>query len=121
NQKQIQIENCKISPNHLIEMLKMIEVGKISGKIAKSIFEEMFKTGKMPKEIVEQKGLKQISDIDKLTDIIEQVLKENPEIVTQYLSGKMQVFNFLVGQVMKKTKGKANPKLVNELLKKKLK
>jgi len=70
---------------------------------------------------VEQKGLKQISDIDKLTDIIEQVLKENPEIVIQYLSGKMQVFNFLVGQVMKKTKGKANPKLVNELLKKKLK
>lgn len=121
NQKQIKIENCKISPNHLIGMLKMIEAGKISGKIAKSIFEEMFKTGKMPEEIVKQKGLKQISDIDKLTDIIEQVLKENPEIVTQYLSGKMQVFNFLVGQVMKKTKGKANPKLVNELLKKKLK
>lgn len=121
NQKQIQIENCKISPNHLIGMLKMIEAGKISGKIAKSIFEEMFKTGKMPEEIVKQKGLKQISDIDKLTDIIEQVLKENPEIVTQYLSGKMQVFTFLVGQVMKKTKGKANPELVNELLKRKLK
>lgn len=121
NQKQIQIENCKISPKHLVEMLKMIEAGKISSKIAKSIFEEMFKTGKMPEEIVEQKGLKQISDIDKLSDIIDQVLKENPEIVTQYLSGKMQVFTFLVGQVMKKTKGKANPKLVNELLKKKLK
>ena len=121
NQKQIQIENCKISPKHLVEMLKMIEAGKISGKIAKSIFEEMFKTGKMPEEIVEQKGLKQISDIDELSDIIDQVLKENPEIVAQYLSGKMQVFTFLVGQVMKKTKGKANPKLVNELLKKKLK
>ncbi|GAI72856.1 unnamed protein product, partial [marine sediment metagenome] len=58
NQKQIKIENCKISPNHLIGMLKMIEAGKISGKIAKSIFEEMFKTGKMPEEIVKQKGLK---------------------------------------------------------------
>jgi len=121
NQKQIQIENCKISSEHLVDMLKMIDTGSISGKIAKSIFKEMFKTGKMPEEIVKQKGLKQISDIDKLTDIIEQVLKENPEIVTQYLSGKMQVFTFLVGQVMKKTKGKANPKLVNELLKKKLK
>ncbi len=121
NQEQIQIENCKISSEHLVDMLKMIDTGSISGKIAKSIFKEMFKTGKMPGDIVQEKGLEQISDIDKLTDIIEQVLKENPEIVTQYLSGKMQVFTFLVGQVMKKTKGKANPKLVNELLKKKLK
>jgi len=121
NQEQIQIEESKISPEHLVEMLRMIDTGSISGKIAKSIYKEMFKTGKLPEDIVQEKGLKQISDIDKVSDIIDQVLKENPEVVTQYLSGKMQVFTFLVGQVMKKTKGRANPKLVNELLKKKLK
>lgn len=121
NQELIQIKESKISPEHLAKMLKMMDIGSISGKIAKSIFKEMFKTGKMPEDIVEEKELKQISDIDKLSGIIDKVLKENSKAVEQYLLGKQQVFVFFVGQVMKKTKGRANPELVNELLRKKLK
>jgi len=121
NQEQIQIEECKIKPQNLVEMLRMIDKGLISGKIAKSVFKDMFKTGEMPETIVRRKGLEQISDVEKISNIIDEVINGNPDVVKQYLSGKEQVLAFFIGQVMKKTKGKANPRIVNDILKKKLK
>lgn len=121
NQEQIQIEECKIKPKNLVEMLRMIDKGLISGKIAKSVFKDMFKTGEMPETIVRRKGLEQISDVERISNIIDEVINGNPDVVKQYLSGKEQVLAFFIGQVMKKTKGKANPRIVNDVLKKKLK
>jgi aspartyl-tRNA(Asn)/glutamyl-tRNA(Gln) amidotransferase subunit B len=121
NQEQIQIDKCKVKPKNLVRMLRMIDKGLISSKIAKSVFKDMFKTGEMPETIVKKKGLEQISDSEKISNIIDKVINENPDVVKQYLCGKEKVFEFFVGQVMKKTKGKANPKIVNDILKKKLK
>jgi aspartyl-tRNA(Asn)/glutamyl-tRNA(Gln) amidotransferase subunit B len=111
---------CKISPRNLAAMLELISDGTISGKIAKTVFKEMFTTGKSPKEIVEERGLRQITDEGAIEEIIDAVIKENPEPVESYHSGKTKALAFLVGQVMKATKGKANPQLVNEMLAKKL-
>jgi aspartyl-tRNA(Asn)/glutamyl-tRNA(Gln) amidotransferase subunit B len=99
----------------------MIENGTISGKIAKTVFEEMFSSGKDPGIIVEEKGLKQVSDQSELQGAISKVLDAHPEELAKYLGGKKQLQGFFVGQVMKTTKGKANPKLVNELLAEELK
>ena len=109
-----------VSGVSLANMINLIEDGTISGKIAKEVFEEMWKTGKAPKKIVEERGLVQITDTGALEDAIDNVLKTNPAQVEEYKQGKEKLFGFFVGQVMKITKGKANPKLVNELLKKKL-
>jgi aspartyl-tRNA(Asn)/glutamyl-tRNA(Gln) amidotransferase subunit B len=111
---------CKITPENLAMMLKLIENGTISGKIAKAVFEEMFATGKAPAEVVREGGLQQISDSDQIRDVIDEVLKANPEPIESYRRGKTKALAFLVGQVMKQTKGKANPQLVNELLREKL-
>jgi len=114
------ITGCKITPQNLTEMLNLIEAGTISGKIAKTVFEEMFTTGKAAGEIVRDRGLQQISDSDQIGEIIDAVLKDNPEPVESYRRGKTKALAFLVGQVMKQTKGKANPQLVNEMLRQKL-
>jgi len=98
----------------------MIEEGVISGKIAKSVFEEMYRTGNRAQEIVKEKGLVQVTDTSAIEKAIDQVLASNPKEVEAYRKGKDKVFGFFVGQVMKATQGKANPALVNELLKKKL-
>lgn len=119
-QNEIDIRECPVTPFHLAEMLKLVENKTISGKIAKTVFEEMYATGKMPGEIVKEKGLVQISDTDQLEQIIDQVIAGNPGPVAQYRDGKTKTFGFFVGQVMKATKGKANPQVVNALLKKKL-
>lgn len=115
------IERCKVTPEKLASLLNMIENGTISGKIAKTVFEEMFSSGKDPGIIVEEKGLKQVSDQSELQGAISKVLDAHPEELAKYLGGKKQLQGFFVGQVMKTTKGKANPKLVNQLLAEELK
>lgn len=110
------IEECPVTPELLAEMLRMIEVGTISGKIAKTVFEEMYLTREEPEKIVKRKGLLQLSDKEEILKVIERVLVENKKDVADYKKGKTKVFGFLVGQVMKETKGNANPKLVNEIL-----
>ena len=99
----------------------MITSGKISGKIAKDVFEKMQENNKDPQQIVEKEGLTQQSDPKELEKIISVVLSENQDKLTQYKSGKVKLFGYFVGEVMKVSKGKANPQLVNEILKTKLK
>jgi aspartyl-tRNA(Asn)/glutamyl-tRNA(Gln) amidotransferase subunit B len=120
NKHSMNLSECKISPSMLGSMLKLIEDGVISGKIAKIVFEAMFETGASPEQIIQEKGLVQVSDSSALLSIIDEVLNENPESVSAYKGGKDKLFGFFVGQVMKKTEGKANPSLVNQLLKDKL-
>ena len=119
-EKQIDITDFPVPTNSLAEMIKLINNRTISGKIAKTVFDEMVETGKRPEVIVKEKGLTQITDTSEIEKQVLTVLKENPTEVDKYLSGKEQLFGFLVGQVMKATRGKANPKLVNELLRKAL-
>ena len=116
----VEIEAIKITPKALAELLDLVEKGTISISMAKEVFGEMFQTGRSPSQIVQEKGLVQISDVEELSRIVEQVIEENPGPVAEYLGGKEPVLRFLVGQVMKATRGKANPHLVNELLKQKL-
>ena len=114
------IRECPVTPAHLAGMLKLIDNKTISGKIAKTVFEEMYTTGEMPEDVVKEKGLVQITDEGQLEDIINKVIADNPGPLAQYRDGKTRTFGFFVGQVMKATKGKANPQVVNRLLKKKL-
>jgi aspartyl-tRNA(Asn)/glutamyl-tRNA(Gln) amidotransferase subunit B len=116
-----EIDQCPVTPKHLSEMLSMLKEGTISGKIAKDVFEEMYRTGEHPEKIVRDKGLVQILDEGEIEKAVEKAMEANPKQVEDYRKGKEKIFGFFVGEVMKQTKGKANPKLVNELLKKKLK
>jgi len=120
NKNSISLSECKITAEMLASLVSLIEEGVISGKIAKTVFETMFETGDSPKQIIEEKGLVQVSDSAVLISTIDKVLMENADSVTAYRSGKDKLFGFFVGQVMKKTEGKANPTLVNELLKERL-
>lgn len=113
---KVDIADIKISPEQLAEMIGLIEDGTISGKIAKDIISDMFATGKSPKALVEEKGLVQISDVSELEGLIRGVLDQNPGPVEDFRGGRQQAKGFLVGQCMKATKGKGNPKVVNELL-----
>jgi aspartyl-tRNA(Asn)/glutamyl-tRNA(Gln) amidotransferase subunit B len=115
-----EVDACPLTPGQLAEMLGLIKDKTISGKIAKTVFEEMYKTGKGAKEIVEKGGLVQITDEAALTKEVQEVLQNHPNEVKAYKQGKDKLFGFFVGQVMKATQGKANPQLVNEILKKKL-
>jgi aspartyl-tRNA(Asn)/glutamyl-tRNA(Gln) amidotransferase subunit B len=115
------IEQSLLTPAHLAEMLSMIKEGTISGKIAKDVFEEMYRTGERPSKIVKDKGWVQILDEAEIIKAIEKVMKANLKQVEDYQKGKDKIFGFFVGEVMKEMKGKGNPKLVNELLKKMLK
>ena len=114
------ISECPISPSSLVNLLKLIDEGVISGNIAKSVFEEMYQTGKEPTAIIDEKGLKQITDDKAIDKMVEEVLQANLSQVDEYKRGKEKVLGFLVGQVMKKSKGKANPGTVNKLLKEKI-
>jgi aspartyl-tRNA(Asn)/glutamyl-tRNA(Gln) amidotransferase subunit B len=116
-----EMDRCPVTPKHLAEMLSMIREGTISGKIAKDVFEEMYRTGEYPIDIVKEKGWIQIQDEGQIEQAIQRAMEANPKQVEDYRKGKDKIFGFFVGEVMKQTKGKANPKLVNELLKKKLK
>ena len=120
NNKSIEITESPITSENLAKLINLITDGTISGKIAKTVFEIMADSGKDPKKIVEEKGLKQQSDPKELEKIIDKVISDNPKNVEAYKSGKEKLFGFFVGQVMKQSNGKANPQLVNEILKKKL-
>ncbi|HKL13806.1 MAG TPA: Asp-tRNA(Asn)/Glu-tRNA(Gln) amidotransferase subunit GatB [Halanaerobiales bacterium] len=120
NEEKMEIENTKITGHLLGKMLKMMEEGVISSKIAKTVFEEMFYTGKDPEEIVEEKGLKQISDEDKLEKLVEEIIEDNPNVIEDIRNGKDKAIGYLVGQVMKETKGKANPQMVNKMFREKI-
>ncbi len=109
-----------VSPDRLTALLRMVENGSISLKVARDLFPEMYRTGKTPEQIVDEKGLTQVSDEGALRQVIDEVLTGNPTQVAQFKQGKQQVLGFLVGQVMKASGGKANPGKVNELLKKRL-
>jgi len=114
------IRNCPITAASLAEMIRLIEDGAISGKMAKEVSEEMYQTGKPPQTIIAEKGLIQITDESALAAVIETIMAANPTQLAQYRGGKDKLFGFFVGQVMKATQGKANPQLINDLLKKML-
>ena len=116
NENDISIDESKISEENLANLIDLIDKGTISSKIAKTVFEEMFNTGKEAKQIVEEKGLVQISDEGAIKEIVEKVVENNPQSIIDYKAGRDRALGFLVGQVMKESKGKANPGLVNKLL-----
>ncbi|MBS0150436.1 MAG: Asp-tRNA(Asn)/Glu-tRNA(Gln) amidotransferase subunit GatB [Nitrospira sp.] len=120
NNSGTDIAASPISPDRLVDLLMMVDKGVISLKVAREIFPELYSSGKTPQQIVQDKGLTQVSDEGALGKVIDEVLRNNPTQVTQFKEGKQQVLGFLVGQVMKASGGKANPGKVNELLKKKL-
>ncbi len=120
NEKNLEISESPISAGNLSKLINLIKDGTISGKIAKTVFEQMMEGDKDPKKIVEEKGLKQESDPKALEALIDKVIDDNRDKATEYKLGKVKLFSFFVGQVMKVSGGKANPQLVNEILKKKL-
>ena len=120
NEKDLEISESPICAGNLSKLINLIKDGTISGKIAKTVFEQMMEGDKDPKKIVEEKGLKQESDPKALEALIDKVIDSNRDKATEYKSGKVKLFGFFVGQVMKLSGGKANPQLVNEILKKKL-
>jgi aspartyl-tRNA(Asn)/glutamyl-tRNA(Gln) amidotransferase subunit B len=115
-----EITDCPVTPSHLGGMLRLIRDGTISGKIAKTVFEAMYRTGKEASLIVRERGLVQVTDEGLIEEAIGRVLEANPDEVAAYRKGKEKLLGFFVGQVMRETRGKANPQMVNALLKKKL-
>src|ERR1035437_10084468 len=120
NENKIDIKEFRISANNLAELINIINDNTISGKIAKEIFPEMLKENKTPLEIVKSKNLLQITDTTAISKVIENVLSNFPNEVGEFLNGKEKVFGFFIGKIMKETQGKANPKIVNELLREKI-
>lgn len=120
NSQNVDWSELKIIPENMAQLLSELDKGAISGKIAKEVFAEMFDTGKKAAEIIKEKGLVQISDINAISTVIDDVLANNPKSVEDFKGGKKQAMGFLVGQVMKATKGQANPAVVNQLLNEKL-
>jgi aspartyl-tRNA(Asn)/glutamyl-tRNA(Gln) amidotransferase subunit B len=116
NATNTEIENVKISPKHLAEMLGLVDNGTISGPAAKAVFEEMFHTGKGAGEIITEKKLSQISDAGEIREVVKQVMANNTGAVADYTSGKQQALTFIIGQVMKATRGRANPGVVKEII-----
>ena len=115
-----EIGYTKVTPAHMVELVELIDSGTVSGTLAKTVLEEVFETGQPPREIVQLQGYVQISDATVVRSAVEEALDTNPQAVSDYFKGKETAAKFLVGQVMKITKGKANPALVNELVKEKL-
>ena len=121
NDSGMDIDSCPVTPRLLVELLRLIEGGTISGKIAKTVFDEIWRSGREPAAIVQEQGLVQVSDSGAIEAIIDEILAREAGQVEEYRSGKDKLFGFFVGQVMKASKGKANPAVVNELLLAKLK
>jgi len=119
-ERNINIEECLLPATHFANMLNMIKKGAISGRIAKDVFAEMLDTGKEAEEIVKEKGWSQMSDEDEVSRIADEIIEKNPQSVRDFQGGKEKALGFFIGQVMKVTRGKANPQLVNKLLKEKL-
>ncbi len=121
NEDRIGVANCPVTPRGLAELLMLIDDGTISGKIGKQVFSQMFSAGDNdPKQIVADKGLAQMSDAGELVAMIDEILAANADKVKEYQAGKTKMFGFFVGQVMKKSKGQANPQMVNELIKERI-
>ncbi|MDC0498664.1 Asp-tRNA(Asn)/Glu-tRNA(Gln) amidotransferase subunit GatB [Alphaproteobacteria bacterium] len=120
NKNNFELINSPVSPENLGQLIKLISTNEISGKIAKDVLEIMFTSGKNAREIVDEKGLKQVTDQEEIEKVINAVIADNPKMVEQYLGGKDKLLGFFVGQAMKITKGKANPKILNDILKNKL-
>ncbi|MEW6267441.1 MAG: Asp-tRNA(Asn)/Glu-tRNA(Gln) amidotransferase subunit GatB [Thermodesulfobacteriota bacterium] len=118
---QREVAGCPVRPGQLADLLRLIQDGRISGKIGKTVFEEMYRTGRDAEIIVREKGLEVMSDAGELTALIEAVMADNPEQVAQYRAGKEKVLGFFVGRIMKKTNGQADPQRLNALLREKLK
>lgn len=118
NERNIEITESKLTPQHFADLFKLMDEGKISIKIAKEIFPEVFETGKMPSQIVEEKGLVQISDEKLIEELVKKAMEQNPKAVQDYKSGKKKAAGFFVGYVMRETKGKANPELTNRIIQK---
>ena len=116
NENKVDIRNVGIPAKSLASLIQFLQEGSISGKIAKTVFEEMVQSGKDPATIIEVRGLKQVSDESALRGLLETLLSNNPKQVEQFRAGKTQIKGFFVGQVMKETKGQANPQIVNQLL-----
>lgn len=116
NARNMNLSEAKVTPGSLAKLLELIKKGSISNKIAKEVFELMFEEGKDPEQIVKEKGLTQISDTGQLTEVLAEVIAKNPKSVGDFKAGKEQALGFLVGQVMKATKGQANPGVVNGML-----
>jgi aspartyl-tRNA(Asn)/glutamyl-tRNA(Gln) amidotransferase subunit B len=117
NKNNIELKDVKIKAEHYKELEELINSGKISTKIAKDIFIDMFENGKMPSDIVKEKGLEQIDDDSVIEEIVKKIIENNQKQYQQYKNGKTKLFGFFVGQVMKETKGKANPQKANEIVK----
>ena len=120
NNENLNIKESKVSSNKLGQLISRIEDGTISGKIAKDIFEKIWTTGKEVDDIIKEEGLEQVTDDKEIELMIDEVIENNPQQLEQYRSGKDRLFGFFVGQVMKASQGKANPKQVNDILKSKL-
>ena len=121
NKENKEIKDSPVSAKNLSKLINLIKDNTISGKIAKTVFEDMIKGNQDPEEIINKKGLKQQSDPKELEKIIDKIVQSNLDKVEQYKSGKDKLFGFFVGQAMKDTQGKGNPKLINDILKEKLK
>lgn len=121
NENKVEVEDSPISPDNLVEMLKLIDQGVISSKMAKEVFEKMFKTAKSAAQIVKESGITQITDENELIELIDRVIKENPQSAIDFKQGKEQALNYLVGQVMRYTKGRAKPDFVFKALKQRIK
>ncbi len=120
NKDNKSVTDTLVKPKDIGELVELIDSNTISGKIAKTVFKDMYETGKSPKQIIDEKGLVQITDTKLIEDLADKIIASNPKAVSQYKSGKKNTIGFFVGQIMKETKGKANPKIVNEILSKKL-
>jgi len=118
--EQLYITTWPVTAKNLAKMIRLVDQGKISGKIAKAVFDGMVQTGHSPNEIVTERGLEQVSDSASIETAVERVLSDHPKQVTDYRGGNEKIFGFFVGQVMKATRGKANPQKVNEILRQKL-
>ena len=116
NTTNASIEETRVTPKHLVEMLGLIDKGALSGPAAKTVFEDMFLNGKLPGDIIAEKGLSQISDSSEIEKIAAQIIADNSQAVSDFQDGKQQALAFLIGQVMKATKGRANPGIAKRIL-----
>jgi aspartyl-tRNA(Asn)/glutamyl-tRNA(Gln) amidotransferase subunit B len=120
NAKGIDITRSPVSPENFAALMKLLESDAITATVAKTVFEEMARTGNDPETIVREKGLEQVSDTSELAALVDTILARNPDEVTAYRNGKTKLFSFFMGQVMKQTRGKADPKTVTPILRAKL-
>jgi aspartyl-tRNA(Asn)/glutamyl-tRNA(Gln) amidotransferase subunit B len=114
------ISDARIAPADLCAMIALVEGGTITGKVAKSVFEEMFRSGQAPAAVVKELGLEQMRGSDEITAVVDQVIAANPKPVSDYRGGKQEALKFLVGQAMKETRGRADPASLTEILKARL-